>query len=97
MRRREEFYCDTAGGGCSKYFLTYLRDNMTGNYSIQCPGCGHLHYRYIKEGLVTGDRHNQREKDCEVIVGLASTLRDTPWHDDPTFRRQQMMVIHGAN
>ena len=91
-RRVEEFYCDKMGGGCSKYFKTYLRESMYGNYTIECPACKHHHFRVIEFGLVTQDRHNERLGDAEIIIGLASTLSDTPWHDDPVFRRQQLRV-----
>lgn len=77
-RRKEMFYCATAGGGCSKYFATYLRKNHWGNYTIECPNCGHHHYRFIDNGLVTQDRHNERAGTAEIIVGLKSTLSDVP-------------------
>lgn len=92
MRRREEFYCTE----CHKYFLTYLRDNMSGDYTIECPNekCKHHHYRKIKEGLVTQDRHQKtREGDSEIILGLVSTLRETPWHDDPSFKRSLIRQV----
>lgn len=95
-RRTEEFYCGVSGGGCDNYFLTYLRDNMTGNFTIECPGCKHHHFRYIKEGLVTQDRHDVRDTNqAQIIMGLKSTLRKTPYHDDPAFRRQQLRVYEG--
>jgi len=98
VRRSEEFYCDTVGGGCGKYFLTYLRENMWGNYTIQCPGvgCNHHHFRVIDKGLVTQDRHNERMGEAEIIIGLATTLRGTPYHDDPVFRRSQLRAYDGA-
>jgi len=96
-RIKEEFYCDSEGGGCSKYFLTWLRENMFGNYSIECPACGHIHFRFIRNGLVTLDRHDLRAGEAEIIVGLKSTLRDTPWHTDPDFRRSCLFAIAGGN
>lgn len=95
-RREEEFYCDKDGGGCGKYFKTYLRESFFGNYTIECPGCKHHHFRVIKEGLVTQDRHNERLGQAEIIMGLKSTLRNTPWHDDPNFRRAQLRVYEGV-
>lgn len=92
-RRTEEFYCDVAGGGCGKYFLTYLRTNMFGNYSIQCPNpkCNHVHFRVIEQGLVTGDRHQERMGgQVDLIVGLLTTLSDTPKANLDSFRRQQI-------
>lgn len=80
-RRKEQFYCDVDGGGCGRYFKTYLSRNMNGNYTIQCPNknCNHHHFRVITEGLVTRDRHYSRDVgQTEIIVGLASTLSETP-------------------
>jgi hypothetical protein len=90
-RRKEEFYC----GECNKYFLTYLRTNMDGQYTIQCPtpDCKHHHFRVVRKGLVTSDRCNHLEGQLDILIGLASTLRDTPWHNDPAFRRSQMKAI----
>jgi len=99
-RLREEFYCDKGGGGCGKYFATYLRKEMTGNYSIRCPNtkCNHVHFRKIVKGLVTSDRHDERLPDAvDIIIGLASTLRDTPWHDSPEFKRSQMKALRTPN
>ncbi len=97
-RRIEEFYCDVQGQGCGKYFLTYLRESMWGNFTIQCPNeaCKHHHFRVIKEGLVTGDRHNERLGKAEIIIGLKSTLRDVPYHDDPMYRRKLIEVYNGG-
>lgn len=95
-RRAEEFYCDVSGGGCGKYFKTYLRASMYGNYTVQCPNCNHHHFRVIESGLVTNDRHNSRLGDAEIIIGLRSTLSDTPWHNDPEFRRSQMRAYAGG-
>lgn len=92
-RRKEEFYCDKAGGGCAKYFLTFLRSEMNGKYAIKCPGCGHIHYRMIENGLVTGNRHYLRAGgEVEILPGLLTTLRDTPWTDDAEFKRMQMRL-----
>jgi len=95
-RRQEEFYCDVAGGGCSKYFLTYLRENFYGNYTIQCPACNHHHFRFIDMGLVTQDRHDSRAGEAEIIIGLECTLSDVPYHENPEFRRSQLKVYNGG-
>jgi len=94
IRFKEEFYCQE----CHKYFLTFLRDNFYGNYTIECPNCGHHHYRIIKEGLVTEQRHQDQYEQgkSELILGLKATLKDTPWHNDPDFKRQQFKVINGG-
>lgn len=91
-RRVEEFYCHISGGGCGVYFLTYLRTSMWGNYSIICPKCNHVHYRFVNNGLVTDDRHDKRAGEAEMIVGLKSTLRDTPYSNEADFRQRQLML-----
>jgi len=93
VRRQEEFFCE---GGCHKYFKTYLRSNMFGNYTIMCPACNHHHFRVIKEGLVTDIRHNESMGESEIIVGLKSTVSDTPWHNDKSFLKQQLRVYQGG-
>ena len=95
-RRQEEFYCDKGGGGCGKYFLTWLRDDFFGNYVMECPGCKHHHFRVIKEGLVTTDRHEERMGTATILMSMPSTLKDTPYHDDPDFRRKQLEVYQGG-
>lgn len=89
-RRKEEFYCSTGGGGCEGYFLTYLDDRMTGNYTIECPNCRHHHFRVVKDGLVTDDRHNKTLGATTILMGLKTTYRKEPYHNDPTFRRNQL-------
>lgn len=96
MRFEEEFYCDVNGGGCGKYFKTHLRTNMFGNYTIECPGCQHHHFRVIESGVVTKDRHNERMGQTEIILSMKATLSDTPWHNDPAFKRQRMRAIPDA-
>lgn len=86
MRRTEEFYCTE----CGKYFKTFLRASMWGNYTIECPNCNHHHFRVIKDGLITQDRHDKSLGGTEVILCLKSTISNVPYHDNPEFRRQQM-------
>ena len=53
-RHSHEFQCTEC------YFFNYpmLSDVMSGNYTVVCGNCGHEHYRVLKNGVVTGDRHN---------------------------------------
>lgn len=95
-RRKEEFYCDKSGGGCGKYFWTWLKESLWGNFTIECPACGHHHFRVVKDGLVTNDRHDERMGTTTVLVSMKSTLRDTPWHDDPEFRRSTLKAYNGG-
>jgi hypothetical protein len=96
MRRQEEFLCDKSGGGCGRYFTTFLSERMFGNFTVECPGCHHHHFRVIRDGLVTQDRHDMRLGQADIIIGLSCTLRDTPWHNDPDFLRRQIRAYDGG-
>lgn len=43
---------------CRWWNKPMLSDKLHGNYTVKCGHCGHYHYRVIKEGVVTGDRHS---------------------------------------
>jgi hypothetical protein len=44
-----------------------LSDTMNGNYTIKCGNCNHEHYRHIKDGVVTEDRHNHAADHGDTI------------------------------
>jgi hypothetical protein len=93
-RRQEEFYCSTSGGGCEGYFLTWLRDDMNGNYTIECPNCEHHHFRVVKDGLVTGDRHSDQHGEATILVTSKATYKKEPYTNDPEFRRRQIRAYN---
>jgi hypothetical protein len=95
MARRldTEFYCSTAGGGCGCYFNAYLRDNMWGNYVIECPKCKHHHFRKVISGEITDDRHDERMGETTVLLGLLCTVRDIPRHEDPAYKRNELRAL----
>jgi len=74
-RRTFEFYCS---GGCGKYFDFKLNMALNGNYRINCPNCGHVHYRVVKNGKISDDRFPVN--DCEILVEdicpMKSSCRD---------------------
>jgi len=53
-RHAHEFQCTN----CNIFNYPMLSDSMDGNYIIVCGGCDHEHYRVIKDGVVTEDRHD---------------------------------------
>lgn len=57
---------------CTGWNYPYLRDNMTGNYTIECGGCKHHHYRTVQKGVVTEDRHSQKYGVSNLIIILPS-------------------------
>ena len=39
-------------------FIARIDYNLEGNHEIECPRCGHLHYRVVRKGVVSEDRYN---------------------------------------
>ena len=44
--------------GLKDRFVAKIDYSLNGNHEIQCPRCGHIHYRVIKDGKVTEERYN---------------------------------------
>lgn len=42
---------------CHKGFLALLDHDIEGKHVVECPHCGHFHYRVITAGKVTEERH----------------------------------------
>ena len=74
MRVTHEFYCTE----CGKYFDVKLNMSLDGNHRVHCPNCGHIHYRYIKNGIITGDRFTDNLNSILVddLYPMKSSCRD---------------------
>lgn len=57
---RTELDCHgcTEQGITPNRFIATVDYSLNGNHEIECPRCGHIHYRVIKDGKVTSERHN---------------------------------------
>jgi DNA-directed RNA polymerase subunit RPC12/RpoP len=51
---RTDVYCHQ----CSHNFIAHINYDVEGNHVVECPYCGHCHYRIIKAGKVTEDRYS---------------------------------------
>ncbi len=71
-RHCHEFQCTH----CSGYNYPMLSDAMNGNYTLICgnPDCKHEHYRFIEDGVVTGDRHNEAADHGDTIRIMPSAF-----------------------
>lgn len=50
---RTDMHCHA----CSKGFIALLDYRIENNQIIECPNCGHSHYRKVENGVVTEIRH----------------------------------------
>lgn len=51
-KRREELWCME----CENYVQFMLDYDLDGCHTLDCPKCGHHHYRVIKKGKITSER-----------------------------------------
>lgn len=72
-RLKREIFCAPNEGGCGKYFLIFLAETLTGHITIECPGCGHHHFRVLRGSIFTDDRPSL------LVMGMKSTLANYPW------------------
>ena len=63
--QRTEIHCHN----CSKNFVAELDFDVNGNHEIVCPVCDHIHYRTIKNGLITGDRYSSSAEQTVRVEG----------------------------
>jgi len=72
-RHAHEFSCTN----CSWWNYPMLGEDMHGNYTIICGNCGHEHYRAIKSGVVTEERHNNSLNHGDTIHVMPSACFKT--------------------
>jgi len=57
---------------CKTNFIAIIDFTLDGNHQIECPKCGHIHYRKVKQGKVTGDRYDSDNHNLHT----AKVIRD---------------------
>lgn len=64
---------------CSKNFVAELEGSIDGEHKIECPHCGHRHYRQIKGGQVTENRWGTGDSTtrAERAIEARSVWKDT--------------------
>jgi DNA-directed RNA polymerase subunit RPC12/RpoP len=51
---------------CGRSFIAQLDFTIEGNHRIVCPRCGHIHFRVIKQGVITEERWAAAYQTTEV-------------------------------
>jgi len=77
MKERQELYCHECGG----YVQFDLDLSVDGEYKLECPKCGHEHYRVVKGGVITDQRWGQDPRQnrqyTNITVGITYTSTST--------------------
>lgn len=56
---RTDLHChECVSRGNPANFVAKIDYDLNGNHEIECPRCGHLHYRLVKDGRVTSERYH---------------------------------------
>ena len=74
MIEKQELYCH----GCHQYVQFELDMEVNGNYTLDCPSCGHKHYRLVRDARITDTRWAVEPlNDLPVIHIYATGSSDT--------------------
>ncbi len=73
MIERQELHCHA----CDMYVQFNMDMELNGNHVLECPNCGHEHCRVVKDGIITGDRWDQRNGPGTVIYIPSTTTTAT--------------------
>lgn len=60
---------------CGGQFIATLDLSLNGNHQITCPHCRHVHYRVVRDGVVTEDRW--RSSMSTFVVSTSVTVMVT--------------------
>lgn len=53
---------------CSHYVYVRMNTDIDGNYVMNCPNCGHRHYRVIKKGIITDKRFDENYVLADELI-----------------------------
>ena len=77
MTERQELWCHA----CRRYVQFDIDTELEGDHVIDCPSCGHKHYRVVRGGVVTGARWGTANPPAGTMfytaTGTASTAAST--------------------
>ena len=88
MKETLQFYC----AECKGYFVVRLRTNIDGDYTIVCPKCEHEHFRKVKGGIITKDRHGGG-RNPDRILGPPSAYSKEPILEEVTSRYDDSKIV----
>lgn len=72
---KQELHCHN----CDKYVQFDLDLSIDDNYLLECPVCGHKHYRVVKDGIITDERwgRDPSQVDNYTIVSASTVTFST--------------------
>ena len=95
---KTELYCHE----CGNDFTVELDMDLNGNHEIECPHCGHIHYRVIEDGEVTSDRYKSSMGTVQTntwvtTTSYQSTDSSSSWTSDSWSSSQSASYYYSAS
>ncbi|MFW9878643.1 MAG: hypothetical protein ACFFG0_36650 [Candidatus Thorarchaeota archaeon] len=56
MKVKQEIHCHN----CNCFVQFELDMSLDGNHVFECPNCGHEHCQVVRDGIITGERWEQK-------------------------------------
>lgn len=82
--QRTDMHCHNCNGN----FVAELDYDINGNHEVHCPRCGHIHFRKIVGGKITGDRYDS-DSSTTKVDGRSTWMAGV-------VRKQKAGVVAGA-
>lgn len=71
---KQELYCHA----CGKY-VRFDAPDTDGRLIIECPNCGHEHYRIIENGIITEERWGSANRNMPTMYATAVSSATTSY------------------
>lgn len=69
---------------CRQMVRVSINRHATGNLTITCPNCGHEHYRYCENGVITEDRWRSSAQMVSISYYSTSATATATYTDTNT-------------
>ncbi len=79
-RERQELHCHE----CGRYVQFTVDLGVSGNRVIICPQCGHEHCRVVRNGFITDQRWDTRNRDNGMWISSGNTTTVTSFSNYAT-------------
>lgn len=71
---KQELFCHA----CGRYVRFDVPDN-DGRLIVNCPNCGHEHYRIVRNGIITDERWGSTNRNMPTIYAVSASSATTSY------------------
>ena len=70
MIERQELHCHN----CDRYVQFDIDTELNGRHILNCPNCGHEHYRIVSDGIITDERWGSNNLPSYSVTTATITM-----------------------